>query len=66
VARQSTTSKKGVAEQFETLSRVKNIGKIEDGLIERGGCGNLVLQILAVLMLVKEEATRITEQHPKP
>jgi hypothetical protein len=66
VAGQSTTSKKGVAEQFETLSRVKNIGKFEDRLIERGGCGNLVLKILAVLMLVKEEATRITEQHPKP
>ncbi len=66
MAGQSTTSKKGVAEQFETLSRVKNIGKFEDGLIARGGCGNLLLQILAVLMLAKEEATRITEQHLKP
>jgi hypothetical protein len=45
---------------------VKNIGSIEDGLTATGVCGNLVLQILAVLMLVKEEATRITEQHPKP
>jgi hypothetical protein len=55
-----------MAEQFETLSRVKNIGMFENGLIARGGCGNLVLQILAVLMLVKEEATLIPEQHPKP
>ncbi len=45
---------------------MKNIGKFEDELIARGGGGNLVLQILAVLMLVKEEATRITERHPKP